>query len=311
MKSKSIYLIIGIIVIFSVFSLGASISPTQPIPLVGCSDISSPGYYYLGTNHAIDPDDGYCIDIYSSNVILDGRGHKIYCHKGEDQDFCDYAIATYSINGKINNVTIFNLTIENLSESDGLDMSNTNNLVIHDVTIINTTDAIWGVYNSSNVKIYNNTIIKGSTYNDYSTAIDLVNNNGLIAENISIYNNRIEDYDVAFFLDGYLSKTYIYNNYIKTTGREDLVWDTTLSPNSTVHFNIPKTPGKNIINGNYIGGNYWALSNGRGFSQTCSDNNRDGLCDSCLPLGLWSYDMAPLTNHGPGPVRASCNIKQI
>jgi PKD repeat protein len=42
---------------------------------------------------------------------------------------------------------------------------------------------------------------------------------------------------------------------------------------------VKESPGPNIIGGLKIGGNYWALPNGLGFSQTHPDLNHDGFCE--------------------------------
>jgi parallel beta-helix repeat protein len=50
---------------------------------------------------------------------------------------------------------------------------------------------------------------------------------------------------------------------------------------STINnWNITKQSGTNIIGGPYLGGNFWAYPNGTGFSQTCTDADKDGICDA-------------------------------
>lgn len=53
-------------------------------------------------------------------------------------------------------------------------------------------------------------------------------------------------------------------------------------------WNITKTSGTNIAGGPYLGGNYWAKPDGTGFSETCLDLNRDGICD--LPYNISEND---------------------
>jgi len=59
-------------------------------------------------------------------------------------------------------------------------------------------------------------------------------------------------------------------------------------------WNIPKTESTNIIGGPYLGGNIWANPNGTGYSQTCADNNGDGICDSSYRLDSNNTDYLPL-----------------
>ena len=59
-------------------------------------------------------------------------------------------------------------------------------------------------------------------------------------------------------------------------------------------WNITKQPGTNIIGGPYLGGNFWAYPNGTGFSQTCPDNDKDGICDVRYTLDENNIDYLPL-----------------
>jgi len=59
-------------------------------------------------------------------------------------------------------------------------------------------------------------------------------------------------------------------------------------------WNIAKTPGTNIVGGPYLGGNVWAYPSGTGYSQTCIDDNSDGICDSSRTLDASNIDYLPL-----------------
>ncbi|MEM4221895.1 MAG: NosD domain-containing protein, partial [archaeon] len=56
-----------------------------------------------------------------------------------------------------------------------------------------------------------------------------------------------------------------------------------------------KTSGTNIVGGPYLGGNFWAKPDGTGFSETCNDNDHDGICDSSHDLATDNIDYLPLT----------------
>lgn len=58
-------------------------------------------------------------------------------------------------------------------------------------------------------------------------------------------------------------------------------------------WSIPKTPGVNIVNGPYLGGNYWASPDGDGFSQTHPDRG-DGFCVAPLMIATDNIDLLPL-----------------
>ncbi len=91
----------------------------------------------------------------------------------------------------------------------------------------------------------------------------------------------------------------IYNNYFSNTvnvdfeeGQASHTWNTT------------RTTGKNIIDGLYIGGNYWATPSDDGFSQTHSDANEDGFADVPYELNEVNIDYLPLVVPAEKPVLA-------
>ncbi|HMB44783.1 MAG TPA: NosD domain-containing protein, partial [Candidatus Methanoperedens sp.] len=68
------------------------------------------------------------------------------------------------------------------------------------------------------------------------------------------------------------------------------------------NWNTTKQSGTNIVGGLYLGGNYWAYPNGTGFSQTCSDANKDGICDSIYELYAGNKDFLPLKKRLTGTI---------
>lgn len=72
---------------------------------------------------------------------------------------------------------------------------------------------------------------------------------------------------------------------------ENLVYDNRLNNSRNVVFgaqfadfqnawNVSERPGPNVIGGPSVGGNYYATPDGTGVSQTCTDSDADGFCDS-------------------------------
>jgi PGF-pre-PGF domain-containing protein len=141
-----------------------------------------------------------------------------------------------------------------------------------------------GLYliDSWNSKLANNAVSSNN-----QSGIYLVNSwNGNLANNTISSNNQ----SGIYLVDSWNSN--VYNNVFNNINNFQII----RSKNSK--WNIPKTPGRNIVGGPFLGGNFWANPMGTGFSQTCKDANGDGICDSPyvldnsnidrLPLALWS-----------------------
>ena len=116
-------------------------------------------------------------------------------------------------------------------------------------------------------QIINNTISNGQN-NGYG--IRLWN-----GQQVIIQQNIVMDHGIGIYLDSESNNHTIFNNYfdnvnnVQDTG-VDNSWNTTL------------TIGTNIINGSYIGGNYW--SDYLGY-----DSDADGIGDTDLPYGPGDY----------------------
>ncbi len=144
--------------------------------------------------------------------------------------------------------------------NDGIDLANSNN---NTLSYNNVSHNFMGIYlvNSNNNRIYHNNIL-----NNTNPGIYLRNSSNNI-----IYNN-------------YFNNT---NNFYFSGSKYNNTWNT------------KKRPGTNIIGGPYLGGNFWANPSGTGFSQTCKDVNKDGICDLTYILDSSNTDYLPLA-HTPG-----------
>ena len=184
-----------------------------------------------------------------------------------------------------NNVTVKDMEMSNMDR--GVYFWSTSNSRIQNITV---KQSGWGIFlrNSSNNSIKDS---KFSTNNpqDYSergVTIYSSNDNTLI-NNTFISNN----YGLELFSS---SKNTIYNNYFNNTN--NFLFTGTINVNT---WNTTKKPGKNIIGGSDLGGNFWAHPNGTGFSPECDDDNNDGICDLNYILNSKNIDylpLAPLTN---------------
>ena len=194
-----------------------------------CRNIDSSGDYVLGQdiwstgNTAVTS----CINITSSNVVLDGGSHYIIGNSAEVGSIGVYV-------NKPGNI-ITNVTVKN----------------------VNVTRWDSGIYlrNSSNNNVTGNNA-----------------SNNLKGINLSNSNNN-----------------FIYNNYFNNSN--NVIIDSSVN-----YWNTTRISGKNIINGSYIGGNFWADPDGNGWSQTCPVNNIYGMCDSPYVINPDNKDFLPLTN---------------
>jgi len=57
---------------------------------------------------------------------------------------------------------------------------------------------------------------------------------------------------------------------------------------------VSKRGGTDIIGGSYLSGNYWSSLDERGFSDTCSDRDGDGICDEPYIVDENNIDYYPL-----------------
>ncbi|HEX3012731.1 MAG TPA: NosD domain-containing protein [Methanobacterium sp.] len=81
----------------------------------------------------------------------------------------------------------------------------------------------------------------------------------------------------------------IYNNYFNNVNNIYLQ-----GSNAGTSLNTTLTPAKNIVDGSYLGGNFWATPKGDGFSQTHEDKNGDGICDAAYTVNTEGIDYLPL-----------------
>ena len=72
-------------------------------------------------------------------------------------------------------------------------------------------------------------------------------------------------------------------------------------------WNVSARSGTNVVGGPTVGGNYYAESNGTGFSEACADGNDDGVCDSPNALAPNNTDHLPLA----GDANASVGYVEV
>lgn len=288
------------------------------IDIVAPTTITNPGYYRL-TNDVVNYTGNSCILIQASDVTLDGNGHTI---AGIPDDDGDISRAIMGVWGRSINITIKNLKVTNFSMGIYADVSNP--IVIENCQFSNNDDSIF-LNHPVKATIVGNLITNSDQgvfiWDGHPNGIYFVKNNviennkygirgGNLLAPFNIENNQLSDNVKAISI--YSTSGLITSNIIKNNekglelheGSNNLIYNNLFddSPVSGIwsRWNISKTYGKNILGGNYLGGNAYYQSNGNGFSQICSDDNNDGICDTSVPITQGSdnsinYDFLPLT----------------
>lgn len=101
------------------------------------------------------------------------------------------------------------------------------------------------------------------------------------------YNNRVSLNTYSIYLYSSNNNTF-YNNFFNDTNNP------VINGINTNRWNLTKIKGTNVVNGTFIAGNYWLNPELTGFSQTCSDMDWDGICDSNYILASGNLDYLPL-----------------
>jgi YVTN family beta-propeller protein/parallel beta-helix repeat protein len=165
----------------------------------------------------------------------------------------------------------------------GLQMGYVDNVTVTQNQLTNNSYAGISASSCKNSTLSNNTLANNRNY-------------GIGAErsnNISLSRNEISNNTISGIYMGDSRDCLIYDNFLNNT--------INVQPGYPNTWNITKTPGKNIVGGPYIGGNFWAKPDGTGFSQTHTDIDGDGICNEIYSLS-GNIDYLPLANYTSAPL---------
>lgn len=249
------------------------------------------------TNNILEYNDHFGIQLNNSNNnILSGND-------AEHNNIGGILIYNSSNNNNLTN------NVANNNNGNGIQMSESSyNTVMRNAANDNSRDGItlYSYVNNSDIRnnVANNNNGSGiyMSINGYNTVVEnaLDNNvNGISLHNSStntIANNTVRYNAKGLDISGGSTNNNIYNNYFNNT----LIGNVSNSNIGT--WNIAKTLGTNIIGGQYLGGNFWGKLDGTGFSQTCYDNDVDGICDTIYNLSVHNVDYLPLGGRQSQPV---------
>ncbi|WMW26222.1 lectin like domain-containing protein [Methanolobus sediminis] len=161
---------------------------------------------------------------------------------------------------------------------------NCSNITVEDLEVENNYYGFY-LYDSDNISIDNCT----STDNRYGVYLSSSDNNTIYGCNIS----DISTYGLSL-VD--CSDNLIYNNYFNNSN------NAYVSGGGFNNWNITRTAGTNIINGTYLGGNFWAKPDDTGWSQT-EYSVGNGFCDAYdITDNGNNTDSLPLTLNSVQPV---------
>ena len=185
----------------------------------------------------------------------------------------------------------------------------------------NASDNIIGI--SLYVSSYNNMLIDNDAYNNIiGISLYVLSNYNILRGNDVLNNNEgIDLYDSS---NNTLSSNNISNSndsgiLLKSSSNNNSIYNNIFNNTIDVQFygsninkwNTTKESSANIIGGSYLGGNFWANPSGKGFSQTCLDNDTDGLCDLKYSLNDNNSDDLPLKyKSAPGITVVSPNGRE-
>ena len=183
-------------------------------------------------------------------------------------------------------VTFSGFGVEN-SEKAGILLTGARNCYINNNRVQNSECGIL-LQNAENNNINGNTV----TLNGVGIKLEGSNSN-TIQDNLIAYN-----YGPGVSLKK-SSRNIFFNNYFKNAENvednaenADNIWQSTLTVKS------------NLIKGPYIGGNFWADLEGTGYSETCIDENSNGICDASYNIAGGGSDNSPLFPKVPSAVKA-------
>ncbi len=210
----------------------------------------------------------------------------VYATYSDDNEIRDVVADGNSINGiqlhYTRDVVVSNVTARTNDENGIRVEGSARATVANSTTTDNGQEGVW-LGGSSGSAVTNNT----ASGNEYG--VHLGNADGNTVTGNRLWTNSEGGLSV------YNSGTnLIYDNYVNGTNYVEFT--PTVQPNT---WNVSERTGTNVLGGPTVGGNVWATPDGTGFSQTCTDADGDGICDSPFVVNGSQVDALPLAIDQP------------
>jgi len=209
-----------------------------------CMDITSPGYYLVGKD-IVDSSEEVCINITSSDVILDGGMQEWPYRRLIDGigGFGTYGVYVYNPSTRLTNVTVKNLRVKNWAH--GIYYKNTDHSYIENIEATSNRGGVFLSYSDGNVLTENN-----MSSNEFDGIRLEQSHHTTILSNWPSYNQ----YGITLY----------QSNYNNITSNEAMGYDNS-SSYAGIHL---KQSNNNSVTENYVE-SYWVF----GIYLTYSSNN--------------------------------------
>jgi parallel beta-helix repeat protein len=263
---------------------------------------------------------GLSVSLSSNNIVVDNTvgsnaGDGIFVDSSTNNGFFDNTIASNQAAG----VSLVEFSFDNDLDRNTVESNGETGIFLgssgNDVetnTIESNGGAGVAIENAGDISLSANVV----SANDGEGIVVLGGNRSLVSNNTVTGNGR-----AGIALLAGAANNSIVNNVFRNDDNVDLSKRTIPGVSPFVPaggpntWNRSKTQGPNRAGGPFLGGNYYARTNGTGFSQTCADADGDGLCDSPNDFGNASDDntdflplTGPCTFDTPGDVTGNGKV---
>ena len=232
-----------------------------------------------------------CVEFGSrSGVVFNGGGFTI--SRGESGSYGIYLESSSNSGNTVKNVTITGF-------SRGIYLTYAGNNTIEDSTIIGNNTGIE--FYSASGNTIDNCLVK---QNFTGILVEYNSDENIIVNSLIVRNHES---GISFFPrvgSGDPERNLVSNNIFENNTENDIEIKTILSEEtrdlSGIEFYLNQDlecgQQANIIGCNCMGGNFWKRPDGSGYSETCTDTDSDGICDTPFTI---AHGSAQLTDAYP------------